>query len=154
MSDQQSNFRFSSEYQLRHTDSFAGTPFVHGGVLLALTEIALADYDKEVGLPVQEEILRMQSGSQIRYRAPIRWNDKAKVSLKCISAINGRLIFEALIESTLHHHVIANFTHRYVYLNTQTGQPQLPEQWQKILELIQNYEYAFSTEESEDSAAR
>jgi len=154
MSDLQSSFRFNSEYQLRHTDSFAGTPFVHGGVLLALTEIALADYDSEVGLPVQKEILRMQSGSQIRYRAPMRWDDKAKVSLKCISAVNGRLVFEALIESTLHNHEIANFTHRYVYLNIQTGQPQLPVQWQKILELIQNYEYAFSIEESEDSDTR
>ena len=152
MSDLQSNFRFNSEYQLRHTDSFAGTPFVHGGVLLALTEIALADYDKEVGLPVQEEILRMQSGSQIRYRAPIRWNDRAKVSLRCISAINGRLIFEASIKSVLHNHEIAYFTHRYVYLNIQTGKPQLPEQWQIILELIQNYEHEFSIEESEESA--
>jgi hypothetical protein len=37
MSDEPT-FRFEKRYSLRHTDSFGGTPFVHGGVLLALTQ--------------------------------------------------------------------------------------------------------------------
>ena len=44
-------FRFEARYPLRHTDTFGGTPFVHGGVLLALTEIALDAYDGDAGIP-------------------------------------------------------------------------------------------------------
>ena len=47
-------YRFETRLPLRHTDSFGGTPVVHGGVLLALTEIADAVRAYEPSIEVEE----------------------------------------------------------------------------------------------------
>ena len=43
-------YRFETRLRLRHTDSFGGTPFVHGGALLALTEVvdAIRAYEDSI----------------------------------------------------------------------------------------------------------
>ena len=114
-------FRFEQRYPLRHTDSFGGTPFVHGGVLLALTEIALDAYDGEAGIPSHRDILRFQSGSEVRYRSPLRWDDAALVRLRCTELRPGRLTFEAEVAAASDGRTVAQFTHRYATINAQTS---------------------------------
>jgi acyl-CoA thioesterase FadM len=138
--DTPEGYRFHTRLPLRHTDSFGGTPFVHGGVLLALTEIALDTYDHETGLPSHRDILRMQSHTQVRYRALLRWDDEAIIRLRCIEIRPGRLVFEALVESASTSATIAEITHRYAYINATTGRPQIPEDWPAIVNAIRTYE--------------
>jgi acyl-CoA thioesterase FadM len=139
MSDEQA-FRFEARYPLRHTDSFGGTPFVHGGVLLALTEIALASYDEAASIPEHRDVLRMQSHSEVRYRAPLRWVDSAIIRLRCTHLRPGRLVFEAIVEAASTGEVVAEFTHRYAYLNALTGRPEVPADWPAIVAAIRAYE--------------
>jgi acyl-CoA thioesterase FadM len=133
-------FRFHERYPLRHTDSFGGTPFVHGGVLLALTEIALAAYDEAASIPSHRDVLRMQSHSEVRYRAPLRWVDAAIIHLRCTRVGNGRLVFEARVDADSTGEVVAEFTHRYAYINAITGRPEVPPDWPAIVAAIRAYE--------------
>lgn len=139
MADEPS-FRFQERYPLRHTDSFGGTPFVHGGVLLALTEIALAAYDDAASIPPHRDVLRMQSHSEVRYRAPLRWVDAAVIQLRCTQLGNGRLVFEARVTADSTRELVAEFTHRYAYINAITGRPEVPADWPAIVAAIRAYE--------------
>lgn len=133
-------FRFETRMPLRHTDAFGGTPFVHGGVLIALTEIALDQYDDEAGIPSHREVLRFQSHSEIRYRAPLRWDDAADVRLRCAEASAGRLVFECEIAAASSGQVVAEMTHRYAYVNAGTGRAETPDDWPLIVRAIDAYE--------------
>ncbi len=135
-----SDFRFEARYPLRHTDSFGGTPFVHGGVLLALTEIALDAYDREAGVPSHRDVLRFQASSEVRYRSPLRWDDEAVVRLRCTALRPGRLTFEAEVAAASDGRLVAQFTHRYVTVNAQTGAPEVPHDWDAIVRAISAYD--------------
>lgn len=133
-------FRFETRLPLRHTDSFGGTPFVHGGVLVALTEIALDEYDREAGIPSHREVLRFQSHTEIRYRAPLRWDDGAIVRLRCAEVQPGRLVFECEVAATSSGTTVAEMRHRYAYVNASTGHAEVPADWQAIVRAIEAYE--------------
>lgn len=133
-------FRFEARYPLRHTDSFGGTPFVHGGTLLALTEIALDTYDGEAGIPSHRDILRFQASSEVRYRSPLRWDDAAVVRLRCTALRPGRLTFDAEVAAASDGRVVAQFTHRYVTVNAQSGKPEVPADWDAIVRAVQSYD--------------
>ncbi len=133
-------FRFEVRYPLRHTDAFGGTPFVHGGVLIALTEIALDAYDREAGIPEHREVLRFQTHTQIRYLAPLRWDDEAIVRLRCSHLRPGRLTFECEVASVASGVTVTRMTHRYAYVNVQTGRAETPADWSQIVEAIRSYE--------------
>ncbi|MQA00752.1 MAG: hypothetical protein GEU80_15750 [Dehalococcoidia bacterium] len=133
-------YRFETTMPLRHTDSFGGTPFVHGGVLLALTEIALDAYDREAGVPSHREVLRFQSHSEVRYRSPLRWDDAAIVRLRCAEVQPGRLLFECEVAAASDGRVVAQFKHRYAYVNASTGRPETPDDWDAVVAAIQGYE--------------
>jgi len=149
MSDDGPAFRFETRLPLRHTDSFGGTPFVHGGVLLALTEIALDAYDLETGIPPHRDVLRMQSHSEVRYRAPLRWDDAAIVRLRCTNARPGRLVFAARVEAASDARLVAEFTHRYAYVNATNGRAETPADWPAIVDAIRNYEANVEIEDGE-----
>lgn len=139
--DVSQRFRFHSEHQLRHTDAFGGTPFVHGGVLIALTEIALNVYDAEAGLPSHRDALRMQTHTEVRYRAPLRWDDVATVWMRCASIpAPGRLVFECEVTSATTGVTVAALVHRYAYLDAQSGRPATPPDWAEIVDAISAYE--------------
>jgi acyl-CoA thioesterase FadM len=144
-------FRFEQRYPLRHTDSFGGTPFVHGGVLLALTEIALDAYDGEAGIPSHRDILRFQSGSEVRYRSPLRWDDAALVRLRCTELRPGRLTFEAEVAAASDGRLVAQFTHRYVTINAQSGRPEVPADWDAIVRAVQSYDTAVIVHEASEA---
>lgn len=147
-------YRFEARYPLRHTDSFGGTPFVHGGVLLALTEIALDAYDREAGVPSHRDILRFQASTEVRYRSPLRWDDQAVVRLRCTEARPGRLVFEAEVAAASDGRVVAQFTHRYVTVNAQTGRPEVPLDWDAIVRAIREYDVDVVAESHESRAVQ
>lgn len=133
-------FRFQARYPLRHTDAFGGTPFVHGGVLLALTEVALDAYDHAAGVPSHRDVLRFQASSEVRYRSPLRWDDEALVRLRCVEVRPGRLVFEAEVAAASDGRTVAQFTHRYVTVDAQSGRPQVPADWDTIARAIEAYD--------------
>ena len=145
-------FRFEGRYPLRHTDAFGGTPFVHGGVLLALTDTALDAYDREAGVPSHREVLRFQASSEVRYLSPLRWDDAAIVRLRCAEVRPGRLRFECEVAAASDGRAVARFTHRYVYVNAQNGRPETPADWQAIVRAIRSFEPA--VEVLDEDAAR
>ena len=144
-------FRFEARYPLRHTDTFGGTPFVHGGVLLALTEIALDAYDGDAGIPSHRDILRFQSGSEVRYRSPLRWDDAAIVRLRCTELRPGRLTFEAEVAAASDGRLVAQFTHRYATINAQTGRPEVPADWDAIARAVQSYDVGVVVHETSEA---
>lgn len=133
-------FRFETRLPLRHTDSFGGTPFVHGGVLLALTEIALDAYDVEAGVPSHRDVLRFQTHTETRYLAPLRWDDAAIVRLRASVAAPGRLTFDCEVAAASDGRLVARMTHRYAYVNAQTGRAETPPDWPAIVAAIEAYE--------------
>ena len=143
------DYRFEIRYPLRHTDTFAGTPFVHGGVLIALTEQALEAYDREAGIPSHRDVLRFQTHTEIRYLAPLRWDDEAIVRLRCSQLRPGRLTFECEIAAASSGQTVARMTHRYAYVHTTTGRAETPEDWPQIVEAIRDYEPEVEIERAE-----
>ena len=133
-------FRFETRLPLRHTDSFGGTPFVHGGVLLALTEIALDEYDRTAALPSHRDVLRFQSHTEVRYRSALRWDDGAIVRLRCAEVTAGRLRFACEVAAVSDGRTIAEVQHRYAYVNATTGRPETPADWPAIVAAIRAYE--------------
>jgi acyl-CoA thioesterase FadM len=133
-------YRFQITLPLRHTDTFGGTPFVHGGVLIALTEIALDAYDRAAGVPPHRAQLRFQASSEIRYRSPLRWDDAAVVRMRCCELRPGRLVFECEVAAAGDGRTVALMTHRYAYVNAQSGRPETPEDWAEIVEAITRFE--------------
>lgn len=133
-------FRFETRLPLRHTDSFGGTPFVHGGVLLALTEIALARYDQAAALPEHRDVLRFQSHSEVRYRSALRWDDEAIVRLRCDQVGRGRLRFVCEVAAVSDGRTVAELLHRYAYVNVTTGAAETPADWPAIVAAIRAYE--------------
>ena len=137
-----SAYRFELRLPLRHTDSFGGTPFVHGGVMLALTEIALDAYDAAAGVPAHRDVLRFQTHSELRYLAPLRWDDAAIVRMRCVEARAGRLRFECELAAASSGALVARIAHRYAYVNAQTGRAETPADWPAIAAAIRAYEPA------------
>jgi acyl-CoA thioesterase FadM len=142
MAGDELRFRFETRLPLRHTDSFGGTPFVHGGVLLALTEIALDAYDREAGLPSHREVLRFQTHTETRYLAPLRWDNGAIVRLRASVLAPGRVAFECELAAASDGRAVARMTHRYAYVNAATGRAETPHDWPQIEATIATYEGA------------
>ena len=113
---------------------------MHGGTLLALTEIALDAYDGEASIPSHRDILRFQASSEVRYRSPLRWDDAAVVRLRCTELRPGRLTFEAEVAAASTGAVVAQFTHRYVTVNAQSGKAEVPADWDAIVRAVQSYD--------------
>ena len=148
MADDEPRFRFETRLPLRHTDSFGGTPFVHGGVLLALTEIALDAYDREAGLPSHREVLRFQTHTETRYLVPLRWDDAAIVRLRASVLSPGRLALECEVVGASDGRVVARMAHRYAYVNASTGRAETPHDWPQIKAAIAEFEGAPSAAET------
>ena len=135
-----SGYRFELRLPLRHTDSFGGTPFVHGGVMLALTEIALDAYDAAAGIPSHRDVLRFQTHSDMRYLAPLRWDDACIVRMRCVEARAGRLRFECELAAASTGAPVARIAHRYAYVGAQSGRAETPADWPAIAAAIRAYE--------------
>jgi acyl-CoA thioesterase FadM len=139
-------FRFSALYQTRHTDTFGGTPFVHMGVLFALTELALVEYDRAVGAAAEGGMLRFNVRSEARFRSPLPWQDGARVQMRCARLHGTRIAFECLVSSATTGKPVADISHEYSYMDPVTGRPSPPPNLDAIRAAILAFEEPGSVE--------
>ena len=116
--------------------------------MLALTEIALDEYDLDAGIPSHRDVLRFQASSEVRYLAPLRWDDAALVRMRCSKVSPGRLTFECELAAESDGSAVARMTHRYAYVNAQSGRAEVPADWPSIVEAIRAYEPAVEVEDA------
>jgi acyl-CoA thioesterase FadM len=140
-------YRFSALYQTRHTDTFGGTDFVHMGVLFALTELALVDYDGAVGAGAEGGVLRFNLRSEARFLSPLAWREGARVQMRCSRIRGSRISFECLVSSATTGKPVAEIIHDYAYVDPTTGRSQPPPNLDAIRAAILAYEAPGSVEE-------
>lgn len=111
------------EFPTRHTDAFAGTGFVHAGVLLALTEMAYASFEKHCGLSKAESVYAVQRATEVTYRSPLRWQEGAIVRVRTLSAGARGFDQEFEVRSAGDRRLVATFTHHWAWFDTATSEP-------------------------------
>jgi acyl-CoA thioesterase FadM len=139
-------FRFSALYQTRHTDTFGGTAFVHMGVLFALTELALVEYDRALGVSAEGGVLRFNVRSEARFLSPLHWQEGARVQMRCARLRGTRVSFQCLVSSATTGKPVADIWHDYAYMDPQTGTPRTPANLDAVREAILAYEAPGSVE--------
>ncbi len=139
-------FRFSALFQTRHTDTFGGTAFVHMGVLFALTEMALVDYDRAIGVAADGGVLRFNTRSEARFLAPLPWQEGARVQMRCSRLRGARLSFECVVSSATSGRQVALVSHDYVWMDPEAGRPKTPPNLEAIRAAILAYERPGSVE--------
>jgi acyl-CoA thioesterase FadM len=139
-------YRFSALYQTRHTDTFGGTAFVHMGVLFALTELALVEYDRALGVSAEGGVLRFNVRSEARFMSPLPWQEGARVQMRCSSLRGPRIGFQCLVSSATSGKPVAEIQHEYSYTDPRTGRPSPPPNLDAIRAAILAYEAPGSVE--------
>jgi acyl-CoA thioesterase FadM len=112
---------FSVSFPTRHTDAFAGTGFVHAGVLLALTEMAYAAFEPHCGVSKPEHVVSMQRETRATYHAPLRWQEGATIHVLTTEAEARGFTQEFRVHSTATGARVATFTHRWAWIDTRSG---------------------------------
>jgi acyl-CoA thioesterase FadM len=141
-----SPYRFSALFQTRHTDTFAGTGFVHMGVLFALTELALVDYDRALGVSAEGGVLRFNLRSEARFLSPLPWQEGARVQMRCSKLHGSRVAFQCRVSSATTAKPVADISHEYVYMDPTAGRPKAPPNLEAIRDAILAYEAPGSVE--------
>src|SRR5215210_1031573 len=72
---------FTVSIPTRHTDTYAATGFVHAGVLLALTELAYAAFERAAGVEKPGQVVAVQVRTRAEYQAPLPWQDGARIEV-------------------------------------------------------------------------
>lgn len=112
---------FDVSFPTRHTDTYAATGFVHAGVLLALTELAYAAYERAAGVAKPAHVVAVQVRSRAEYRAPLPWQDGATVAVTTLSAAEHGFTQSFAIRSARTDRLVAQIEHDWVWLDTTTG---------------------------------
>ncbi len=133
-------FRFSALFQTRHTDTFAATGFVHMGVLFALTELALVEYDRALGVQPEGGVLRFNLRSSARFISPLPWQEGARVRMRCTRIHGSRIAFGCVVSSATSGKDVAEIEHTYVWVDPATGQPKSPDNLDAIRDAVLAYE--------------
>lgn len=113
---------FSVSFPTRHTDSYAATGFVHGGVLFALTEMAYAAFEAHCGYSKPATTVAVQRESRVQWRTPLPWNEGATIEVVTSEAEPRGFTQEMHVTSAVTGRPVADFVHRWVWLDTTTGQ--------------------------------
>ena len=125
---------FEITFPTRHTDAFAGTGFVHAGVLLSLTEMAYAAFEKHCGLSKEDHVYAVQRATEVKYFAPLGWHEDATIRVKTLSASARGFDQEFEVLSARDGRKIASFQHHWVWMDTRAGAAvPLPEEVQSQL---------------------
>jgi acyl-CoA thioesterase FadM len=140
------SYKFSALFQTRHTDTFGGTAFVHMGVLFALTEMALVDYDRVLGVSADGGVLRFNVRSEARFMSPLPWQEGARVQMRCAGLRGTRIRFQCLVSSATSGKAVAEIWHEYSYTDPSTGRPRSPANLDAIRAAILAYEEPASVE--------
>ena len=109
---------FEIRFATRHTDAFAGTGFVHAGVLLALTEMAYAAFEEHCGISKPDHVYAVQRATEVTYSAPLRWDEGATIRVKTLEANERGFDQEFQVVSTADERKIARFVHHWTWLDT------------------------------------
>jgi acyl-CoA thioesterase FadM len=112
---------FSASFQTRHTDAFAATGFVHSGVLLALTDLAYAEFEAHCGIVKPAHVVAMQRETRANYHAPLPWRDGATIEVLTTEASERGFTQEFAIRSTVSGNAIATFVHHWAWVDTNSG---------------------------------
>ncbi len=123
---------FEITFPTRHTDTFAATGYVHAGTLLALTELAYAAFEEHCGVSKPSNVVAVQLSTEAHYRSPLRWEEGATVGVRMTKADGGCFEQAFTVSSASDGRTIAAITHRWVWLNVETGRRvPLPEDVQQ-----------------------
>jgi acyl-CoA thioesterase FadM len=112
---------FEITYPTRHTDVFAGTGFVHAGVLLALTEMAYAAFERHCGVSKPGNVYAVQRATEATYAAPLRWSEGARIRVSTLAVSERGFDQEFEIVSAHDGRRVARFVHHWVWLDTTAG---------------------------------
>ncbi|MGH2587479.1 MAG: acyl-CoA thioesterase [Dehalococcoidia bacterium] len=131
---------FSLTLPTRHTDTYAATGFVHAGVLLALTELAYAAYERAAGVEKPAHVVAVQVRTRAEYRTPLPWQDGAIVEVTTPVATARGFTQAFTLRSARSDRLVARVEHDWVWLDTTTGRSvPLPEDVQAaFLALTEN----------------
>ena len=125
---------FEITFPTRHTDAFASSGLVHAGVLLALTEMAYAEFEKHCGLSKPDSVYAVQKATEVIYSAVLRWNEGATIRVTTLAVAGGGFDQEFQVLSAEDGRRVARFVHHWVWLDTATGKRvRLSEQVQRQL---------------------
>ena len=119
---------FRVSFPTRHTDTYASTGFVHAGVLLALTELAYAAYERAAGVEKPAHVVAVQVRTRAEYQAPLPWQDGATVEVTTPAASARGFTQPVALRSAQSDRLVARIEHDWVWLDTAAGRAvTLPE---------------------------
>jgi len=122
---------FTVSFPTRHTDTYAATGFVHAGVLLALTELAYAAFERAAGVQKPGHVVAVQVRTRAEYLAPLPWQDGATIEVTTQAASARGFTQAFAIRSARSDRLMARIEHDWVWLDTATGHAvPLPEEAQ------------------------
>jgi acyl-CoA thioesterase FadM len=122
---------FEVEFPTRHTDTFGATPFVHAGVLLALTELAYARIEAHLGISKPANIVAVERETRAVYYRPLHWEEGAVVEAKLLDVGARGFTIEFEVRSHASGARIASFVHGWVWLDSDSGRRvDIPEETQ------------------------
>lgn len=128
---------FVVTFPTRHTDTFAATGFVHAGVLLALTELAYAAFERAAGVSKPEHIVAVEVRTRAEYVRPLPWQEGALIEVECLDLLAQGFTQRYTIRSAQSQRLIARIEHDWVWMDTHAGRAvPLPEEaWQRFAAL-------------------
>lgn len=109
------------KFETRHTDTFAATPFVHAGVLLALTELMYARIEAHLNISKPPDIVAVERETRAIYIRPLHWQEGASVRARTVSATTKGFTLESEILSATLGSPVASFTHDWIWLDSKAG---------------------------------
>ena len=122
---------FSISLPTRHTDTYAGTGFVHAGVLLALTELAYAAYERTAGVSKPGHVVAVQVRTRAEYHAPLP-QEGATIEVTTLACTERGFSQAFTLRSAQSDRLVARIEHDWVWLDTSSGRAApLPEEAQE-----------------------
>ena len=122
---------FSVSFPTRHTDTYAATGFVHAGVLLALTELAYAAFERAAGVAKPAHVVAVQVRTRAEYQAPLPWQDGATIEVTTLACTERGFTQAFALRSARSDRLVARIEHDWVWLDTSSGRAApLPEEAQ------------------------
>lgn len=112
---------FSTNFETRHTDTFAATGYVHAGILVGLTEMAYARFEPHCGVSKPDHVVAVQRETHAEYFRPLPWTDGATVTVKTMAADSRGFEQRCTVSNAATGDRVAVFMHRYAWLDTRTG---------------------------------
>jgi acyl-CoA thioesterase FadM len=128
---------FSATFETRHTDTYAATPFVHQGVLLAFTEMTYARMEAHLDLNKPEHIVCVQRESVSKFNRPLHWRENARVEVVTVDVSAQGFTQAFQVFSAASGTLIATFTHRWAWMDTIEGRrldlsPEVQEAYRSV----------------------